>query len=131
MDLTHTNILVVDDEELLRDMLVTVLEDEGYQVDSAEDGIAALELLNSKKYTLMATDLFMPNMNGFDLIQECKKSHPETKVILLCGGGENLDAKHGQTDVTFDGQHITVDLYMKKPWSLKELLPKLEKILEA
>lgn len=131
MDNTHSNILVVDDEEQLRDMLVTILEDEDYQVDSAEDGVAALELLKSKKYDLLATDLFMPNMNGFDLIKECQKSFPTTKIIMFCGGGDELEAEHGQTHVKYKNQHITVDLFLKKPWSLKELLPKLEDILNS
>jgi len=130
MNTTQKNILVVDDEELLRDMLNTVLEDEGYQVDSAKDGITALELLKSKKYDLIATDLFMPNMNGFDLLQDCENLYPGMKTIMLCGGGENLEAIHGAKEVIFNGQHITVDLFMKKPWSLAELLPKLEAILE-
>lgn len=129
MNNTHKNILVVDDEKLLGDILVTILEDEGYQVDYAENGIEALEFLKSKKYDLMATDLFMPVMNGFELIKECQKSFPMTKIIMFSGGGDDLQAEHGQKHVKYKNQNITVDLFMKKPWSMKELLPKLENIL--
>jgi len=128
---THSKILVVDDEESLRDMLVTVLEDEDYLVDSAENGVNALELLKSKKYDLLVTDLFMPKMNGFDLIRNCQLLYPETKIIMLCGGGDELEAEHGQKSVKFKNQHISVDLFMKKPWRLNEFLTKLEEILDC
>jgi len=127
----HSKILVVDDEESLRDMLVTVLEDEDYLVDSAENGVNALELLKSKKYDLLATDLFMPKMNGFDLIRKCQQLYPETKSIMLSGGGDELEAEHGQKNVKYKNQYIAVDLFMKKPWGLNEFLTKLEEILDC
>jgi CheY-like chemotaxis protein len=82
MDSTQLRILLAEDESSLRDMIALVLSDEGYQVDDVADGNEAFNLLKQHKYDLLVTDLYMPVMNGFELIMACKESFPETKIIL-------------------------------------------------
>ena len=130
MDMSEKKILVTEDEDALREMLVVVLKDEDYQVDSASDGKAALELLSQNNYDLLATDLFMPEMNGAELIRKCRNSYPDTKILLLSGGGRELEAEHKNPIVKFEGETIEVDLYMKKPCNLNELLSVVEELLD-
>ena len=63
------SILVVDDEKLLRDLLVKILSKEGYTVETAVDGEDALNKLRQQKYHLLISDIKMPRLNGFELAQ--------------------------------------------------------------
>lgn len=123
-------ILVVDDDEMLREMHSTVLEDEDYQVDSAADGNEAWALIKTHHYDLLATDMFMPELNGFDLILKCQNEFPSLKTILVSGGGKEIEAEHGQKQVKFMGQEIEVDIFLKKPFDLNEMLICVEKLLQ-
>ena len=76
-------ILLVEDEGLLRSMLYMVFKDENYQTDIAANGKEACAFLNENNYDLLATDMFMPEMNGVELILKCQASHPATKTILI------------------------------------------------
>ena len=62
-------ILVVDDEEYIRDVIVTYLDNEGYQTYQAEDGYEALDMLEKDKYDLMVLDIMMPEMDGFTFLK--------------------------------------------------------------
>ena len=62
-------ILVVDDEEYIRDVIVTYLNNEGYQTYQAEDGYEALEMLEKDKYDLMVLDIMMPEMDGLPFLK--------------------------------------------------------------
>jgi len=127
---TQKRILVVDDDVMLREMHTSVFEDEDYLVDSAADGLEALALLSTQHYDLLATDMFMPELNGFELIIKCQKEYPELKTLLLSGGGKDLEAEHGLKQVTYLGQKIEIDLFLKKPFNLDEMLGFVDKLLQ-
>lgn len=127
---TQKRILVVDDDEMLREMHTSVFEDEDYLVDSAADGLEALLLLSEQHYDLLATDLFMPELNGIELIIKCQKEYPELKTLLLSGGGKDLEAEHGKKLVTYLGQEIEVGLFLKKPFDLEEMLNYVKNLLQ-
>jgi len=129
MNNAKIKILIAEDEENLREMLILVLKDEGYQVDEAADGLQAWNLLNKNHYDLLVTDLFMPKMNGFDLIIKCHDLFSKTKTILLSGGGKEIEAKHGSRNIKYLDQETEVDVYLKKPCNLNEFLSTIEKIL--
>lgn len=129
MNKAAKKILVVEDEDTLRDMFVLVLEDEGYKVDSASNGCEAWDLLDEYAYDLLATDLFMPKMNGIELIMACQSVFQKTKIILLNGGGKEIDAEHGKKHVKYMDQEISIDMFLKKPCSLNEMLMIIEKLL--
>jgi len=122
-------ILVAEDEDMLRDMLTLILKDEGYHVDSASNGKEAWQQLNDKHYDLLASDLFMPEMNGFELIEKCKQEFPAIKLLLFSGGGKELDAEPGSKIIKFQGETTTVDLFLKKPYDLMDLLNNIENLL--
>ncbi len=84
-DVTKTNILVVDDEFSTRETLKGVLEDRGYQVAVAEDGLTAIEMAKKTHFDIMFIDVVMPGIDGFKTLEEIKKIDPKTKVIMMTG----------------------------------------------
>ena len=121
-------ILVVEDDETLRAMIVMVLEDEGYQVKAAENGLVAQDIISAGAPSLLITDLYMPKMNGVELIKWCKVTHPEVKMILISGGGKDVDAEHGGSRVVFNGEGLEVDMFLKKPCDMLEMFAIIEKL---
>ena len=78
-------ILVVDDEQIILDLLKDLLQTQGYQIETATNGIEALELLNENSYDLFIIDFSMPYMDGMQLLAEIKKLHPLAVIIVLTG----------------------------------------------
>jgi two-component system, NtrC family, response regulator AtoC len=77
------SILVVDDEEIVRESLAQWLGEDGYRVNTAPDGRTALGKLAESSYAIMLVDLKMPGMDGLQLLREAKKSRPDLVVILM------------------------------------------------
>jgi two-component system response regulator AtoC len=77
------NILVVDDEEIVRDSLSGWLEEDGYGVEAVESGRKALERLSARPWDLMLVDLKMPGMDGIQLMDEVRKTHPDMLIIIM------------------------------------------------
>src|SRR6476620_10311731 len=76
-------VLVVDDERSMRELLSIVLRRDGYDVLSAEDGAAAVELLKLERVDILITDIRMPQMNGVDLLREAKRIAPDIISFFL------------------------------------------------
>jgi len=112
----------VEDETLIRDILVRKLKGLGYECDSCEDGRAALNLLPAASYDLILTDLTMPGVGGLSLLQETLKLYPDTAVILVTSVSDLSVAvnalKHGAYD------------YILKPFSLQEVSVIVARALE-
>jgi CheY-like chemotaxis protein len=79
------NILVVDDEDMIRNLIRTVLRQEGYNVWVARDGNEASQLLNQWTPDLIITDIAMPEKAGTVLIQEVRNHHPAIRIIAISG----------------------------------------------
>ncbi len=79
------NILIVDDESLVRDVLCRILATEGYNVVGSEDGERALTLLESTEFHLVVSDIMMPGMSGLDLLEAITRLYPEVAVLMLTG----------------------------------------------
>lgn len=77
--------LVVDDEWAIRALCAEVLEQEGFDVDTASDGEEALQVLAASRFDLLVTDLFMPRLSGADLLHETQ-AFPGLRKILVSGG---------------------------------------------
>ena len=80
-------ILLVEDDELVRDMLTQMLQRASHTVVSASNGEEATELLKNNKPDLMVTDIIMPKKSGITLISEVKHHHPTMEIIAISGGG--------------------------------------------
>jgi signal transduction histidine kinase len=104
-------ILLVDDEQDIREVLQTALEDSGYKVLLAENGEEALRQFEANQPSIVITDIKMPVMDGIELLQRLKRRNPETEVVMITGHGDMELAikslKHEATD--FITKPINVD----------------------
>lgn len=80
---SNIQLLIVDDELIVRESLGNWLKEEGYSVDSADSGMEALKKMDAKKYDLVVADVKMPGMDGIQLLEKCKKTDPELQVLVM------------------------------------------------
>lgn len=85
-------VLVVDDDEQIRGLLVDILEAAGFAVESARDGIEALEKMHQQKFDCVTTDLRMPRMDGRKLAEEIRRLFPQVPAIMMTA---NVDLAKG------------------------------------
>ncbi len=114
-------ILVVDDEMNIRRVVREYAEFEGYEVDEAENGMAAIEKVKNNDYDLIVMDIMMPKLDGFSTCKELKKSK-DIPVIMLSARGEEYDKLFG-----FE---IGIDDYVVKPFSPKELMARIKAVIK-
>ena len=87
--MANKDLLIVDDEPLICESLKEMLALEGYRVEAALNGAAALEKLQDDHYQLVLSDIHMPGLNGFELLKELKGRSPETAIIFITGHGHS------------------------------------------
>ncbi len=80
-------ILIIDDNEMVRDILHDLLEEEGHELRLASEGIEGLEQLNDFDADIVITDILMPGQEGIETIQELRFKKPKIKIIAISGGG--------------------------------------------
>ena len=115
-------ILVVDDLPLIREHLRLILEPDGYEVEAACDGRAALETLRARHAHLVITDLRMPGMNGIELLAAIRAEKLPLGVIVLTG--------HGDTSIALDAMKAGADDFVGKPYDPAHLRCVVGRILE-
>jgi CheY-like chemotaxis protein len=82
----HRRVLVVDDEEVIRDLVVRMLAPEPYEVTTAPDASSAVELLQTRDFDVALLDLVMPGqLDGFDVLREARRLQPMCRVVLMTG----------------------------------------------
>jgi two-component system cell cycle sensor histidine kinase/response regulator CckA len=96
----NETILVVEDEDALRELIREQLEDFGYRVLVAQDGGAALDVvaLEAEPIDLLLADVVMPGLNGWELSQSLLRERPSLKVLLMSGYAVDVMAEHGGID---------------------------------
>jgi signal transduction histidine kinase len=107
MDKTPFTILIVDDEEDIREVLEIALMDMGHEVFLAPDGKKALELFEEQHPAIVITDIKMPVMGGIELLKQVKRRSPDTQVIMITG--------HGDMDLTIDSLKFGATDFITKP----------------
>src|SRR5215470_12162276 len=115
-------ILVVDDEEMNRDLLQRVLDRAGYQVTTAVDGQEALALLRQETFHVVLTDLKMPGMTGVEVIRELKMLAPSTVGII--------HTAYGSVETAVEAMKVGAFDYVTKPVRRDELLVVIQRALE-
>lgn len=110
---SSTTILVVDDEEMMRNLLEKILSREGYNIITAENGIQALDILHNEKADIIITDMKMPEMNGFELLKHVKKEFPQVGIIVMTAYGDTYSLK--------DALLLGADEYITKPFKSYEI----------
>jgi two-component system response regulator PilR (NtrC family) len=108
-----TSILIVDDEQSMRDFLTILLQKEGYQVETRGDGESALHCLEDNSFDLVISDIRMPGIGGLDLLHSIKGKHPTLPVILITAFVSPADAVAAMKDGAFD--------YISKPFKVEEI----------
>ena len=114
-------LLVVDDEQRIRELIRKYASFEGYEMDEAADGMTAVEKCRAGGYDLIIMDVMMPELDGFSASREIRK-FSSTPIIMLSARGEEYDRIHG-----FE---TGVDDYVVKPFSPKELMLRVNAILK-
>jgi UDP-3-O-acyl N-acetylglucosamine deacetylase len=114
-------ILVVDDEEKIRDTLRGVLSDEGFEVVEAEDGRAALTALERRTPRLAIVDIWMPEVDGIELVQRMRAQAPELPIIVISG--------HGTIETAVRVIRLGAFDFLEKPFELDQLLEVVNRAL--
>jgi putative nucleotidyltransferase with HDIG domain len=120
---TGPGILVVDDEERIRKFCREVLELQGYNVEEASNGREALRILARKSFSLVLSDIMMPDLGGLELTVKVKDLYPDTFVILITGHGTIETAKKAIQHGAFD--------FITKPFKMTELNQAVDRALEV
>lgn len=115
--------LVVDDEPSVRDVLVDALRLSGFEVDAAADGLEALNLLRRTSFDILITDVNMPKLSGYDLVDKLRSAGDYTPVIFLTARNQRPDISMGFT--------LGADDYVAKPFGLEELILRINAILRT
>ncbi len=116
-------ILIIDDEEAIRDAMSQVLKREGYEVKEAQEGKEGLELFQKQNFHLVFLDLKLPGIKGLDVLSLMKEANPETPVIIITGYSSIESAVEAMKRGAFD--------YMPKPFTPEELRVITRKALES
>jgi DNA-binding response OmpR family regulator len=118
-------ILLVDDDAMISQLVVDLLSLEGYDVDTAPNGIVALEKIQRRTYDLILSDLQMPELDGAGLYRELteRQAHPPGKFIFLTGTADASEVHHLVQDPTLP--------VLQKPFNVADLLVLVRKVLSS
>ena len=120
-------ILVIDDDDLIRKSVCKVLQLEPYDVHSVSDGDSAFEYLNQKRVDIVITDIYMPDKDGFEIIDELHTKFPEVKIIAMTGGVDHLFDPETALDMAErSGAHYLI----RKPCRGKEILKAVKSAID-
>ena len=120
MNKKASHILVVDDDDRIRDLVKQYLEENHFLVTTAKDALDAKKKLEIIKFDILVLDIMMPGESGLSLTKEIKKNNP-TPIILLTAKDEAQDR--------IEGLEFGADDYLGKPFEAKELLLRIKNIL--
>jgi len=109
----NVSILVVDDEQMMRELLKKILTREGYKVSTAADGLDALDILREEGINLVISDMKMPGLDGFGLLKTVKEKYPQVGVIMMTAYGDTYTVK--------DALLLGADEYITKPFKSYEI----------
>ena len=115
------HILIVEDDKELSELFSTILVKSGYEISSSKDGVEALDVLDKEYIDLIITDIMMPNMDGFELIQSIRDAQFTLPVLMITAKESFQDKQHGFL--------LGIDDYMVKPVNVNEMVLRVSAIL--
>ncbi len=118
---TKASLLVVEDEESLREALKLNLELEGYEVTTADNGPAVLKLVKNEYFDLIVLDIMLPDMDGLMVCETIRMAHNDVPILFLSARNTSADR--------VEGLKKGGDDYLTKPFNLEELLLRVEKLI--
>lgn len=120
-------LLLVEDDEFGRDALRELFEENGWQVVGAENGLEAIRILNQDAFEVIVTDVFMPEMDGIELVRQIRQNNSLQKILAISGGGAGMGA-----DSTVDIiEAIGADAVLQKPVSNDDLLTAVDRLVAS
>ncbi|MDX9769829.1 MAG: response regulator [Tenuifilaceae bacterium] len=117
-------ILIIDDDRELAQSIREILVEEGFRVDMASNGREGIRLQNTMPYELIITDIVMPEEDGLEVIMWVRKTHPNTKLIAISGGGY-FDSR----DYLLMAKELGAKIVLCKPFEIKSLLSGVRRLL--
>ena len=119
-----SKILIIEDEAAIRRVLKKIIteENDAYEVEEAEDGLAGIEMIKNKDYDLVLCDIKMPKMDGVEVLEKAKKLKPETAMVMISG--------HGDLDTAVNTMRLGAFDYISKPPDLNRLLNTVRNALD-
>ncbi|WP_391120952.1 response regulator transcription factor [Psychrobacillus sp. L3] len=117
-----TKLLIVDDDEHIRELVKVFLQNEGLDILEAVDGVDAMSKLDSEKIDMVIMDIMMPNMDGWELCKEIRKFYNDLPILMLTAKGE--------TAQKVKGFNLGTDDYLVKPFEPAELIVRVKSILK-
>lgn len=117
-----SKILIVDDEEHIRELIRFYLDKEGFDVLEAENGEEALQIVENEYVDLAIVDIMMPVMDGFDFVEEMRTFKEDLPVIMLTAKSQSKDKLRGFS--------LDIDDYVTKPFDPEELMARIRTILK-
>ena len=121
MNRAPSHILVVDDDDRIRDLTRRFLSNLGYHVTAANGGVTAKKLLEQLVFDLIVLDVMMPQVDGFELLEHLRQTDKTTPVIMLTARGETTDR--------IEGLKLGADDYLTKPFEPEELALRIAAVL--
>jgi len=121
----HEPVLIVDDNEFIRASMIKLLEANGYEVMGAGNGQDAMDKIRTQIFSMIITDILMPETDGFklvDYIRNCPEPTRSTPIIAISGGNRAIDAIEALSTL-----EEKVDVILKKPFNRKDFLNSIEK----
>lgn len=115
-------ILIIEDEQRVAELLKRGLEESGYQVVVAFDGMMGLRIFKSNTFHLIISDIILPKLDGFELSKEIRKINPAIPILMLTA--------LGSTDDKLEGFDAGADDYMVKPFDFRELNARINVLLK-
>jgi CheY-like chemotaxis protein len=131
---TMSNILIIDDDEDIRDAMQLILEGAGHEVRIASNGNEAIELQRSEPADLIITDIIMPEKDGVNTIKEIRQEFPGIRVIAISGGG-GLDLLTYKPEAITTSAYLSAaekagaDLIFTKPFERKDIIQAVDDLL--
>ncbi|WP_413586986.1 response regulator [Bdellovibrio sp. HCB274] len=116
-------LLIIDDEEDLREVLTAILEDSAGQIDTAANGIEGIEKLKSNHYDAILSDEKMPKKSGLEVLKWMRENNINTPFIMHTG--------YGQKDIIQEAQKLGVFALIDKPWNEKKLIETVKTALQT
>lgn len=116
------SVLIIDDEQAILETLQASLEDEGFSIQTLNDGSKALQTIGALIPDLVLLDVFMPNINGLELLEKIKREYPAQSVIIISG--------YGTVSIAVDAIKKGARDFIEKPLNIEEILVKLSFLKE-
>jgi CheY-like chemotaxis protein len=118
-------VIVIDDQEPIRRIVRTALERAGHEVLDAGDGALGLQLLERHAADVVLTDIFMPGMDGIQMLRQIRKQFPAVRVIVMSGGDST-----GMLDLRRDAELLGAVKSLSKPFTTHEIVAAVNGVIE-